>query len=583
MRNPAFATLTFFALACTSSLAGPASAKGSDCASIESCTEHLFDRPWEHGLQQSAAERLSGMERDAVIGSLAERTALGEGNRWVIAFRWMDEAVPGLREDLVWRWLRQGDTEALLAAGRLLRAQDEDTVRERIKALLPAERQALEARLLDGISSRHDGAAGLALLMDESERSNVLATFLPMQRTGNARKAFEILFATDPARADAFIRPRLIDAQTPRYYLKHYGGGEYALDPINYAWIDRVWRDGALPDKVRDDALAMLIDPDNPALPAWTPMIATRVEANPRVVSLFRLMALYGNDALEVAESEWSKADWRGRSHILNALSRADSLDTTRVVPMVAQGLARNDDFEVQEAAVRAWRRLRLNELDTQAQAVVARSPFDRVRFAARPDSDEDAHHGGRFSASKLRDPTNYCERGTAVLDLDKAMARAREVGIGDEQRVVNGISASAVTSTYEQAGATYLGYDRGEFGGGLVQVGVNGVQAKALNENVTFIGPVDTLSGGTADGPAWVFVGLNHMFPRGALYRLEAGDVSHVMKLPSAVLGLARDGGDYIMSFHNPKDEAERWLFYHPPIRLSPDGTLSPACNTAR
>ena len=247
---------------------------------------------------------------------------------------------------------------------------------------------------------------------------------------------------------------------------------------------------------------------------------------------------------------------------------------------MVARGLAREDDFRVQEAAMVAWRKLGLDSLDDDALSLAERSPFDGIRYLARPDADvSDLRTRFGLSMHDAREPNDYCARGTPVDDRAQAVDLARSLGIPDRQETPYGISAGAVSASYKQGNMTYFAYDRGEFGGGLIRVSPDGSQDVAYQGNVTFIAPVSATA---QTGPAWVFAGLNHMMSQGSLQRLDDGVVSFVTTLPSAVVGLAQEGDDYILSFHRAEAEPKRWQSSQTPLRLSPDGTLSPACPRA-
>ena len=578
------------ALASSICVATPATAT-EPCKTVQSCVELLTQQTHSVSISASEAEArferrkaarvaLTSMESDAVARALADVLAdKSKGLRR--AGQWSLETLPEkTRQALVLDLLGRGTDTATLIAGEVMRWPDGVSVRARIDTLPDTESDAIRERVSRLARVRNKmGPASLALLLDEPERTEALAHQLSRAYSFDAPRTLRYLNRIDPNRARDLVLPKLRSSKKPTDLLIHLSDARWGRD-ANYAWLRTIWTERSLPDAVRVAALHLTLDADNTAPIPWSTELEQAL-VDPGIAARYwsAILSLYGDDALGTFEREF-EAEPDARDTLLHAAARSEGLDPQRLVPLVREALEERGDYEVTAAALSVWRAHDLPGLDADVRKAAAAHPFDFVQRLADETIpfDPKSQRPLSYGTSGSRTALDYCSIGTPLGNRQRARDMASAAGVPKRPEVVYGIDLAAVTAAANYDGAVYIGYNRGEFGGGLVRYAADGTSEQVLDLNVQFIAAIDPTK---KDGGMWVMAGLNHLVARGGLYRLDDAGLHRVMRLPSEVTGLSVDGESYVLAFHRADMEPERWKSYHPPLRLAPDGTLSPPCGT--
>jgi len=237
-----------------------------------------------------------------------------------------------------------------------------------------------------------------------------------------------------------------------------------------------------------------------------------------------------------------------------------------------------------------------------QLRTLADTHPFDTVRHLARTkydssiSSDNADRIGGTDPAVKAaRTRDLYCSHGDWI---DPSTVTAQFIlKPSDLADLPYGYGASArgFTTAYPARDRWIAGFDRGEFGGSLLGFDyAAGAAELLLNDNTQLITPVTPVPLGQHPEALWVFSGLAHMtINESQVMTLAPDDDSHptfVWELPNPLRRAYRlEDGSLLLQFHDEttafrSDVRENiryrsWADSHPPLRLTSQGALMPAC----
>lgn len=237
-----------------------------------------------------------------------------------------------------------------------------------------------------------------------------------------------------------------------------------------------------------------------------------------------------------------------------------------------------------------------------QLNALAQTHPFDSVRHLASarldpsiPSDDNDRIGGTDPAVITARTMNLYCVSGNridpSIIARQLILNPSDLAGLPDEYRA----SPRGARTAYPARTRWIAGFNNGEWGGSLLSFdyAVGGAEL-LLDENIQLITPVTPAPLGQHPDALWVFSGIAHLVMNESQVMTLAPDGDNspafIWELPDPLRRAYRlEDGSLLLQFHDQDDAFQShvrdniryrgWTDYHPPLRLTPQGDLMPAC----
>ena len=444
---------------------------------------------------------------------------------------------------------------------RLTLQHPPQTTQTALKAALASRNTQIIGEAYEALFSLSPDMA-LRALMDQAQQTKdtdhgiALADMLGRRarRTGNRFYAETLdQMAIDPALPNAM-------QDAARLVSLEIGGRDVPLT-LDNRFMDQMIR---LFDMAPDRAVLKdhLTRHGRKLLPAWAHLAEQKSEARKAVLQAMQDVNLNDRYRQSVLRSTLSRP-YTSRS-VLTAL-RVMHLEEIDLFQAELRALAENHPWDA--ARFYADKSLRGAPVNMQATALVT-----------------GAEDGGLRAS---RSQALYCSRGQSIdFKANNSQVPPIDAMPGLMPRSLRArLGLPILSSSFPTASRWLFGFDAKKWGGALMAKDYRtGEQIVLLDQNVQLITPTIPVPLARQPETLFIFTGFSHSpFRNGAVWEMPPDGTMNPQKvrdLPDAVQRVFRLGNNsLLLHFHNADAPPATWTNHHPPLVLSPDGSLSRGC----